>query len=92
MSSPPRKGQAAFDRWSIPHLLTGFGLGMLPLRWPFVLALLVAYEAFEGGLRQYRLEEGGVFEYESWPNIAADIMLGMLGYALTQWGLGWRLW
>jgi hypothetical protein len=72
------------DWWSLAHFSAGLGLGLLPLPWPWAAALIVGYEAFEGGLRHIKTEEGGLFEYESWPNIGADIVLGLAGYAIMH--------
>jgi hypothetical protein len=75
-----RKGQAPFDIWSWVHLASGVGLGLLAMPWWLALLALVGYEVLEGGLRRVKLEEGGLFEYESWGNIGADLVVGMLGY------------
>ena len=79
---PPsgRKGEAPFDRWSWVHAGSGAALGLLVASWWLSLALLVAYEVAEAGLRRVKVEEGGLFEYESWRNIGADLAVGMLGW------------
>ena len=43
-------------------------------------AALTLYEVAEAGLRRIRLKEGGLFEYESWPNIVLDVVVGMAGF------------
>jgi hypothetical protein len=80
-----RKGEAPFDRWSLVHAGSGMVLGLLRLDWLLVLTLLLLYEAFEGFLRRVKTEDGGLFEYESWPNIAIDIAAGMVGYGAMTW-------
>lgn len=79
-----RRGEAALDAWTWVHVGSGVALGVLLRSWWVVLALLVAYEAFEGVLRRIKLEEGGLFEYESWPNIVADVVAGMAGFAAAR--------
>ena len=87
-----RKGEATFDWWSLVHFATGLLMGLLPIGWPLACALIVGYELFEGGLRHVKTEEGGLFEYESWPNIVADIALGLAGYAIMHVGIAPFLW
>jgi hypothetical protein len=82
-----RKGEAAFDGWSWVHAAGGFVLGLSGLYWPWALAAIAAYELLEGGLRRIKVEEGGLFEYESWPNIFADIAVGSLGYAIGRYAI-----
>jgi hypothetical protein len=79
-----RKGEDPFDWWSLAHFSAGLVLGLMPLGWPWAVALVLGYEAFEGGLRLIKTEDGGLFEYESWPNIGADIVLGLAGYAIMH--------
>jgi hypothetical protein len=79
-----RKGEDPFDWWSLVHFAGGLVLGLLPIGWPWAAGLIVGYELFEGGLRHVKTEEGGLFEYESWPNIGADIVLGLSGYAIMH--------
>src|SRR5690242_9141105 len=76
-----RKGEDAIDAWSFAHFASGVALGLLPFGWVTAVALVVGYEGFEGVLRHIKLQEGGLFEYESWRNIAMDIVLGMAGFA-----------
>jgi len=92
-----RKGEAAIDEWSLAHVASGFVVGLLPIGWLTAAAAIVGYEAFEGLLRRIKTEEGGLFEYESWPNVAADIVLGLLGFAILHLAVArflpwpWRL-
>jgi hypothetical protein len=79
-----RPGHAALDRWSLVHLASGFGLGLLPLGWPWALAALVAFEGAEAGLRRIRTQGGGLFEYESWRNIIVDIVIGGAGFVVAR--------
>lgn len=48
------------------------------------LGALVVYELFEGGLRRIKLRDGGLFEHESWPNVVADVVVGMAGYVAVR--------
>lgn len=79
-----RKGEAALDWWSLVHLGSGLVLGLAPIGWVWAIGLLVGYEVFEAGLRRIKTKEGGLFEYESWPNIGVDIVVGLLGFAVTH--------
>lgn len=79
-----RKGEDAFDWWSIPHFGSGLLLGVLPIGWLSALVAIVGYEGLEGLLRRIKTEEGGLFEYESWPNVLADILLGIAGFAILH--------
>lgn len=79
-----RKGERAVDWWSIPHFAAGVALGMLGLGWITAAFLIVAYEFVEGGLRRVKLQDGGLFEYESWPNIFMDLVIGFAGFALFR--------
>ena len=79
-----RKGEDAFDAWSWVHLASGIGLGFLNLEPVTAATVLVGFEVIEGGLRQIKTEEGGLFEYESWSNIIADIAVGLLGYGIFR--------
>lgn len=81
-----RPGAASFDRWSLVHIASGVALGFLTASFLLVLALLVAYEAFEGVLRHVKRDEAGrgLFEYESWPNIVADVLVGMAGFVAVR--------
>lgn len=81
-----RRGEAAFDRWSWVHLGSGLALGVLFSGWLVPLSLLVAFEAAEGVLRRIPFKAGGLSEYESWPNILADLFVGMVGaLAVHAW-------
>jgi hypothetical protein len=81
-----RRGEAALDRWSLVHAASGAALGLLTRSFLLALALLVAYEALEAGLRALKRDPAGkgLFEYESWPNIAADVLVGMAGFAAVR--------
>jgi hypothetical protein len=79
-----RKGEAALDWWSLVHFAAGLVLGLAPIGWLWAAALIVGYEAFEGALRHLKTEEGGLFEYESWPNIGIDIVLGLAGFGIMH--------
>jgi hypothetical protein len=79
-----KPGHAPLDRWSLVHLASGIGLGLIPVSWPWALALLVGFEVLEAGLRRIRRHGGGLFEYESWPNIIADVVVGVAGYAVAR--------
>lgn len=87
-----RKGEDAIDRWSIVHAGSGVGLAVLGVSVVPASALLVGFEALEAVLRRFKTEEGGLFEYESWPNVIADLILGLAGYLATFWFMqrvGW---
>ena len=92
-----RKGEQALDGWSFVHFGAGLALGLAPIGWWTATALVVGYEGLEALLRRIKLEDGGLFEYESWANIAADVVLGLLGFALLHHTLArllawpWRL-
>ena len=77
-----RKGEAAFDAWSWVHVASGVALGAIGFGGLATLVLLVLYEAIEALLRKGR-SGVGVFEYESWANIVADLCFGMAGFALA---------
>lgn len=84
---PHKPGEPPLDGWSIIHLLSGMGLGVI-LRadwfW-FALLILVAYEGFEALLRRVKPRGGkGVFEYESWSNIGYDVLFGAIGWLFAQ--------
>ncbi|HLF15944.1 MAG TPA: hypothetical protein VI796_00715 [Candidatus Thermoplasmatota archaeon] len=88
-----RPGHAALDLWSLVHLGAGVALGLLGTVWWLAFLLLVAFEALEGILRRVKRHGGGgLFEYESWPNVLADIAIGMVGWYGGLWfraGPGW---
>jgi hypothetical protein len=79
-----RNGEAALDEWSFAHFACGLVVGLLPIGWATAAAAIVGYEAFEGGLRHVKTEEGGLFEYESWRNIGMDVVLGLAGFAVVH--------
>jgi hypothetical protein len=81
-----RKGEAWVDGWTAIHVASGAALGALGTGPLLALAALVAYEAFEGLLRRIKLEDGGLFEYESWGNIVVDVLAGYAG-ALAALGV-----
>lgn len=78
------RGEDALDRWTWAHVATGFGLGFLGVKLGWASALLIGFEALEGVLRQFKVEEGGLFEYESWKNILADVLVGIAAYAAVR--------
>lgn len=79
-----RNGEAAIDAWSLVHFAAGLLVGLLPVGWLSAALLLVGYEALEAGLRRIQTKDGGLFEYESWPNIAVDIGLGLAGFGVVH--------
>jgi hypothetical protein len=89
-----RRGEAAIDHWTFAHAAGG---GLLAFVLPFgaavILLLLVAYEVFEAALRRVPGSNGrGLFEYESWPNIFADVVIAFAAWGMVAWGLhGWPL-
>lgn len=89
-SAGPRPGEAPLDAWSLVHAASGAGLALVVGPWYVALGLLVAYEGLEAGLRRIKVEEGGLFEYESWPNIVADVAVGMLGFAVLRASWAWH--
>ena len=84
LSSAFRKGDAPFDSWSPVHVASGAGLALLGASLPVAVGLIVGFEVLEAGLRRIKTAEGGLFEYESWSNITADIILGMAGFAMLS--------
>lgn len=90
-----RPGDAPIDVWSLAHLATGFALGVLSQKWWLAFALVAGFELFEAVMRRVKRHGAGIFEYESWPNIIADIAIGMLGWYATAWWIpipdAWRL-
>ena len=87
-----RKGEAPLDNWSWVHLAAGIGLGAIGVPTLWGMGLIAGFEVLEGGLRQIKTTKraGGLFQYESWPNIIADIIVGAAGFFLGQ-GARW-LW
>lgn len=84
-----RKGEASFDRWSLVHLASGIVLGFLTSSFLLALLALTVYEGFEAVLRRVKRDPAGkgLFEYESWPNIGADILVGMAGFVAARLSL-----
>ena len=79
-----RKGEAAIDWWTLVHFSCGCVLGLLPLGWAWAVALIVGYEVVEGGLRRIKVRDDGLFEYESWPNILIDVVVGLAGFSILH--------
>jgi hypothetical protein len=79
-----RKGEAALDWWTLVHFAAGLVLGLLPIGWVWATAIIVGYEVLEAGLRRVKTKEGGLFEHESWPNIAVDVAIGLAGFGVTH--------
>ena len=80
-----RKGEPVLDWWTLPHVASGVVLAFTLHSWLLSLALLVVYEVFEALLRRIKTKSGaGVFEYESWPNIVADVVIGMIGWVVAR--------
>lgn len=89
-SASSKKGQPALDWWTLPHVASGIALALLLAEPWTILALLVLYEAFEAGLRRYKTRSGaGVFEYESWPNIVADVIVAMVPWLILWLFFPW---
>ena len=72
------------DWWTLVHFAAGLALGLLPMGWAWAALIVVGYEVLEGGLRRIKTKDGGLFEYESWPNIAVDVLIGLAGYGVTH--------
>lgn len=79
--SSRRKGEGIYDAWSWVHVASGGALRVARVHWVHALAVLAAFELVEGGLRRIKSLDGGLFEYESWPNLVGDIAFGVAGYA-----------
>jgi hypothetical protein len=84
-----RKGEAALDSWTFAHAAGGALLAFFPVGWIMSLLLLIAYEFFEGGLRHLPVRHNGkgLFEYESWPNIFADVVVAWMAWWIVFAGL-----
>lgn len=80
-----RPGDAPLDWWSIVHTASGAALAVVVGRWWVALGLLLAYEVMEAGLRRVKRHGDGLFEYESWYNIALDIVVGMVGWFVVAY-------
>lgn len=79
-----RRGRAALDWWTLPHVGSGIVLALLLTEPWAILALLILYEAFEGALRRVKTKAGGgVFEFESWPNVIADVIVAMVPWLIV---------
>lgn len=79
-----RPGEHPLDPWSIVHVGAGLALGLAVRDIVWALALLLAYEVFEAGLRRVKRHGKGLFEYESWPNIWYDVLFGTVGWLFAQ--------
>jgi len=79
-----RAGEDPLDAWSLVHVASGLALGLPGWPWWLVLLLLVAFEALEGVMRRIRPGGEGLFEYESWPNVGMDVVVGMAGFAVAS--------
>ena len=86
---PSQPGEAAFDLWSWVHFGSGLALGVVVQSWWLALAALGGFEVAEAVLRRVRRHGRGLFEHESWANIAADILVGAAGWAASAWLLPW---
>lgn len=73
-------GVSPLDAWSIVHVASGAALAVLGVNTRWSVSLLIAFEILEAGLRLVPAGDGGLFEFESFGNIVADIFLGLLGY------------
>lgn len=81
-----RPGEAPLDGWSVVHVLGGAAVGLLVRNGLLALAVILAYEVLEAGLRRVRPRgaDKGVFEHESWPNIGYDVLFGLVGWLFAQ--------
>ncbi|HEX2066970.1 MAG TPA: hypothetical protein VHI93_09180 [Candidatus Thermoplasmatota archaeon] len=81
-----RPGEAPFDRWSLAHVASGAALGLVLSSFLWAFVLLTVYEAAEGALRRVKRDPSGrgLFEYESWPNILADVLVGLAGFVAVR--------
>lgn len=81
------KGCAALDTWSVAHFASGAALAKLGCKPGLAWCLLIGFEVPEAELRNGArpgAPGSGLFEYESGPNSAADIIVGMAGYYLAR--------
>lgn len=78
-----RAGDAALDAWSWVHFGSGLALGVVLSSWWLAFLALAAFEVVEALLRRVGRGGKGLFEHESWANVAADLVIGMLGWMLT---------
>jgi hypothetical protein len=73
-------GVSPLDMFSVLHLLSGAALAGWGLRARWSLLIIVGFEVFEALLRLVPVEEGFLFEYESFGNVVADVLIGVLGF------------
>ena len=66
------------------HVGGGLALGLVVRDAVWAVALILAYEVFEGVLRRVKSNGKGLFEYESWPNIWYDVLFGTVGWLFAQ--------
>lgn len=80
-----KRGDAIVDGWTLVHLFTGYLFGRLRLHPLLAIALFALFEFWEATQRAKSNGEGsGVFENESYFNIAGDMAANWLGFT---WGL-----
>ncbi len=80
-----------FDAWSLVHLASGVVLGAYGLPLPQTIAGLLAFEVLEWTVEYPRGSKlFGTKRPESQVNVAADLGLALVGYALTREYLGMR--
>jgi hypothetical protein len=85
-----KKGQAALDWWTLPHVGSGIVLAILLAEAWAILGLAILYEVLEALLRRIKTRSGaGVFEYESWPNIVADVVVAMVPWLIVRLFFPW---
>ena len=77
------KGEAPLDIWSWAHLASGAGLAVVGLSPFWAVVVLVGFEVLEAGLRLIPTGDGPPFQYETFANIVADVILGLIGYVAT---------
>jgi len=80
-----------FDAWTLVHIASGVVLGAVGLPLPQTVAALVAYEVLEWSIEHP--SGSAIFgskRPESQVNVAADIGVALLGYALAREYLGMR--
>ncbi|MBI2079088.1 MAG: hypothetical protein HYT80_12120 [Euryarchaeota archaeon] len=80
-----RKGVKAVDAWSLVHVASGVGLAVVGVGPWLAVGAIVGFELVEGGLRRISVKGGGgLFEYESWPNVVTDVLVGVAGYVAVH--------
>ena len=77
-------GVSPLDFWSIVHFAAGAMLAVVGLNPRWATAVLVVFEIVEAGLRLVPRAQGPLFEYESFPNIVADVFIGLVGYLALE--------